>query len=358
MPNKNPSVVLTSVKNIRFEERPVPEIEDPHFVRIRIMKTGICGSDTHYYETGAIGKFVVEKPMVLGHESSGIIDEIGSAVTKVKVGDKVAIEPGFPSRYSKETMSGKYNLCPHMQFAATPPYDGTLAKYYCVPEDFVYKLPDNIGFDEGALCEPLAVACHAAKLGEITFGKNVIIFGAGPIGLMCAATAKAWGATNILVVDIFEDKLKLAKEIGATHTYNSTSVKFGSLKEHADYLHKTFFVPNTILECSGAAFCARLGIYCTGNSSVFVQVGMTTTEIDAYPIGVISSNESVIKGSFRYDFGDYEKAVKLISSGAIPVKKFITHRFTFKDAIKAYQFASKREEPYIKIMIDGPTDSD
>lgn len=191
-PIENPAIVLRKVGEIDLEVRPVPFIEEPHYVKIAIKATGICGSDIHYYRTGAIGKYVVKSPMVLGHESSGEVVEIGAAVTRVKVGDRVAIEPGVPSRYSDETKEGRYNLCPGMAFAATPPIDGTLVKYYLSPEDFLVKLPESVSYEEGACVEPLSVGVHANKLADVRFGNRVVVFGAGRVGLLTGAVARAF----------------------------------------------------------------------------------------------------------------------------------------------------------------------
>ncbi|CAI4718600.1 ALS_1a_G0044760.mRNA.1.CDS.1 [Saccharomyces cerevisiae] len=182
-PVSNPAVVLEKVGDIAIEQRPIPTIKDPHYVKLAIKATGICGSDIHYYRSGGIGKYILKAPMVLGHESSGQVVEVGDAVTRVKVGDRVAIEPGVPSRYSDETKEGRYNLCPHMAFAATPPIDGTLVKYYLSPEDFLVKLPEGVSYEEGACVEPLSVGVHSNKLAGVRFGTKVVVFGAGPVGL-------------------------------------------------------------------------------------------------------------------------------------------------------------------------------
>lgn len=355
MPSTNPSVVLKLKQELAFEDRPIPEIKDPHFVRVEIKAIGLCGSDYHYYHDGELGPFKVEKPMVLGHESSGVIEAVGSAVTSVKVGDRVAVEPGYPDRYDPNTMRGKYNLDPNIVFAATPPHDGTLARYFVVPEDFVYKLPDHVSFEEGALCEPLAVAIHANKLGETTFGSQVYIFGAGPIGLMIASAAKAYGATEILVIDIVQDKLDLAKKVGATHVYNLGDDRGVPFQEVVKKLHSTYFVPNTVFEATGAEVCILTGVAATGNAGVYVQVGMQGL-VCKFPIGTIGVTECVVKGSFRYNYGDYIDAVKMVSLGLIKSDVFITHRYKFKESVEAYKFAGTGKA--VKIMIEGPTEED
>jgi D-xylulose reductase len=149
--------------------------------------------------------------MVLGHESAGIVHTVGSAVTGLKVGDRVAMEPGVPCRRCVRCKDGKYNLCPDMKFAATPPYDGTLARYYVLPEDYCFKLPENVSMEEGALIEPTAVAVHITRQAAIKQGDSVVVFGAGPVGLLCCAVAKAYGAQKIVTVDINERRGECAE---------------------------------------------------------------------------------------------------------------------------------------------------
>ncbi len=348
----NPSLVLKQAHEIVFEDRPIPTLPDPHYVKLNIKKTGICGSDVHYFTHGSIGNFIVKDPMVLGHESAGIVTEVGSAVTSLKVGDKVAIEPGIPSRYSDEYKVGKYNLCPHMAFAATPPYDGTLARYYTVPEDFCVKLPENVSLEEGAMAEPLSVAVHVTRLGGVTFGSKVIVFGAGPIGLLAIATAKAYGATDIIAVDIIPSKLEVAKEMGATHTFIPS--KDDSSEVSAEKIQKQVgFAPDICIEASGAQPSIQTAVHVLAPAGVLVQAGQGRDYVN-FPITMVSIKELVLKGSFRYFYGDYKIAVGLIAEGKVNVKRMITHRVKFGDAVQAFELV--RDGKAIKCIIDGPED--
>ncbi|ODQ81220.1 hypothetical protein BABINDRAFT_160605 [Babjeviella inositovora NRRL Y-12698] len=352
---ENPSVVLKQVGEIVIENRPVPKLQDSHYVKIAIKKTGICGSDVHYYTHGSIGPFVVKNPMVLGHESAGIVVEIGADVQNIQVGDRVAVEPGVPSRYSDEYKSGNYNLCPCMVFAATPPYDGTLARFYTVPEDFVVKLPDHVSLEEGALVEPLSVAVHATRIAKVTFGDRVAVYGAGPVGLLIAATAKAYGATEVLVIDVFDNKLELARTLGATHTYNSGGDR--GLSE-ADLVAKQLAAlngipPNVVFDASGAEPCIRAGINLIKAGGTYVQVGMGKDDVN-FPLTVMGTKELTVRGLFRYSYDDYKMAVKLVSENRVDVKKLITHRVKFDDAVKAFELV--RDGKAVKCIIDGPED--
>ncbi|MGB9682868.1 MAG: alcohol dehydrogenase catalytic domain-containing protein, partial [bacterium] len=158
--------VLEKIRNVSIEEREIPKPKEDE-VLVRIKSVGVCGSDIHYYNEGRIGSFVVEKPIILGHESSGEVVEVGSKVKSLKVGDRVALEPGIPCRKCNYCKTGRYNLCPDVVFMATPPVDGAFAEYVVHPEDFAFKLPDNVSYDEGALMEPLSVGIYASNRARV-----------------------------------------------------------------------------------------------------------------------------------------------------------------------------------------------
>ncbi|CUM51797.1 D-xylulose reductase [Debaryomyces fabryi] len=359
----NPSLVLNKINDITFESYDAPEITEPTDVIVEVKKTGICGSDIHYYTHGAIGNFVLKSPMVLGHESSGVVSAVGKGVTSLKVGDKVAIEPGVPSRLSDEYKSGHYNLCPHMVFAATPnPEDGgvnppgTLCKYYKSPEDFLVKLPDHVSLELGALVEPLTVGVHAAKLGSIKFGDAVVVFGAGPVGLLAAAVATKFGATKVMVVDIFDSKLEMAKEIGvATHTFNPKS---GSNKDLIAAFDNT--EPSVVMECSGAEPCIKSSVDILRVGGRHIQIGNCAKPV-SFPMTEFITKELTLFGSFRYGFNDYKTSVAILDenyrngkeNAAIDFESLITHRFKFDEAIDAYDLV-KGGNDCVKCIISGP----
>lgn len=351
----NPSFVLRKPLDLVFEDRPDPKIQDPHSVKVAVKKTGVCGSDVHYYLHGGIGEFIVKAPMVLGHESAGEVVEVGPEVKDLKVGDRVALEPGVPSRLSQEYKEGRYNLCPCMVFAATPPYDGTLCRHYIIPEDFCVKLPDHVSLEEGALVEPLSVAVHCNKLAKTTAQDVVIVFGAGPVGLLAVGVANAFGSSTIVCVDLVPEKLELAKKFGATHTFVPT--KGDSPNESADKIRaliKGYGLsdsPNVALECTGAEPSIQTAVSVLATSGRLVQVGMGKDDVN-FPITKCIVKEITVLGSFRYCHGDYPLAVQLVASGKIDVKQLVTNRFTFKEAEKAYKTAA--EGKAIKIIIDGP----
>lgn len=288
--------------------------------------------------------------MVLGHESAGVITQVGSAVTSVKVGDRVAMEPGIACRRCPPCKGGKYNLCENMQFAATPPYDGTLAKYYVLPEDFCYKLPESMSLQEGALMEPLGVAVHIVRQAQVSPGQKVVVFGAGPVGLLCCAVATAFGASQVIAVDIQEPRLEFAKQYATTSTFLPGKV---SPQENADRLKKENDLgpgADVAIDASGAEPSVHTGIHVLRNGGTYVQGGMGRSEMN-FPIMAACSKELTLKGSFRYGEGDYKLAVALVSSGKLDVKKLITGTVKFEEAEQA--FMSVKAGKGIKTLIAG-----
>ena len=331
----------------------MPQLPDEHSVLVAVNYTGICGSDVHYWVHGAIGHYVVKEPMVLGHESAGTVVSVGSAVKPLKAGDRIALEPGYPCRRCGPCLSGKYNLCPEMRFAATPPYDGTLTGFWAAPADFCYKLPDAVSLQEGALIEPLAVAVHIVRQAAVAPGQTVVVMGAGPVGLLCAAVAKAFGASIVVSVDIVQSKLDFAKSFCSTHTYASQRI---SAEENAANIRREAGLPegaDAVIDASGAEPSIQTSLHTVRNGGVYVQGGMGKSDI-TFPIMALCLKEVTAKGSFRYGSGDYRLAVSLVATGKVDVKRLISGVVPFKEAEDA--FKKVKEGEVIKMLIAGPNE--
>lgn len=287
---------------------------------------------------------------MLGHESAGIITQVGSEVSTLKVGDRVAMEPGTCCRRCEPCKRGKYNLCEDMRFAATPPYDGTLAKYYVLPEDFCYKLPESMSLQEGALMEPLAVAVHIVRQAQVSPGQSVVVFGAGPVGLLCCAVATAFGASKVIAVDIQQPRLDFAQKYATTSTFMPSKV---AALENAERLNKENDLgagADVAIDASGAEPSVHTGIHVLRNGGTYVQGGMGRSEIQ-FPIMAACSKELTLRGSFRYGSGDYKLAVDLVSSGRVDVKSLITGTVKFEEAEEA--FVGVKAGKGIKTLIAG-----
>ncbi|RKF56365.1 putative D-xylulose reductase A [Erysiphe neolycopersici] len=349
----NLSFVLNKPHDVSFVQQPKPTLESPHDVIIAINYTGICGSDVHYWHSGAIGSYVLKKPMVLGHESAGTIISVGSKVKTLQVGDRVAIEPGTPCRRCEECRAGFYNLCLDMKFAATPPYGGTLTGFYAAPEDFCYKLPPHVTQKEGALVEPLAVAVHMVKQARIQPGQNVVVMGAGPVGLLCCAVAKAFGASKIVSVDIQPSRTSFAIDFAATHTFIPEHT---SAEENAARLIREVDLgpgADVVIDASGAESSIQTSIHTLRRGGVFVQGGMGKPDIN-FPILALCIKEVTVKGSFRYNSGDYKLAIELVATGKVNVKNLITNIVSFHEAEQA--FKDVKNGKGIKYLIAGPNE--
>lgn len=217
---KNQAMVMTDVRKFEKLEIPMPVIGDNE-VGVQICDVGICGSDMHFYEGNAFHIFPNSLPFILGHECAGIVYETGKDVRHLKPGDRVAVEPGVSCGKCEFCQDGRYNLCPEVKFLATPPYEGALKKYISYPAHKAYPIPDHMTTQEGALIEPLSVGIHAVVQGQVGMGKTVAILGGGCIGLCTLLAAKAWGASRMIVADLFDSRLEKALEIGATDVVNS-----------------------------------------------------------------------------------------------------------------------------------------
>lgn len=348
---RNTSFVLSPARKFFYEERPLSQLPTPRHVRVRILVTGLCGSDIHYWQHGRIGRYVVESPIVLGHESAGIIEECGPDVKGLKVGDRVAIEPGAGCNTCEVCRSGRYNLCEAMQFAATPPFDGTLSTFYSVPEECCFTLPPHISLRIGALVEPLSIAVHCCSLAGNLQGTSVIVFGAGPIGLLCSTVSQAFGASKVVVVDAADSRLEFAKTFGANETYKmqaeSPDANAAKLLAKANLGTGA----DVVIDATGAEPCISCGISALRRGGVFVQAGLGNPNI-TFPIGQICDKEAILKGSFRYGPGDYKLAIALLDSKRVRLDSLITHEFTFNEAEQA--FKNVAEKTGIKSIIYGP----
>ncbi|OAQ90106.1 D-xylulose reductase A [Purpureocillium lilacinum] len=334
----NLSCVLLGPGKVRFERRPTPQIVDPHDVLVQIGYVGVCGISE-------------ESPLVMGHEASGTVHSVGSAVTRLKPGDRVAIEPGIPCRRCNRCKSGKYNLCPRMRFAADlPKTDGTLCHLFKVPEDFAYKIPDSLSLQEAVLVEPLSVAVHGVRLADLKAGQTVLVQGSGTIGLLAAATAKAYGAKAVFIADINETKLGFAKSFGYVAFVSDTS---STPFEDAERFKKEACLEDgvdIVLECTGVESSAQTGIYASAPGGTMVQIGMGKFN-QSLPLGAMCEKETVLKTAFRYGPGDYDIALELLVSGKVSVKAMISSIVPFEDAPKAWERTRKGEG--IKNLIEG-----
>jgi len=351
---KNIGAVLHDIKDLRIDEVEMPKPGRGQ-VKINVQKVGICASDLHYYENGKIGDAEVKSPMIMGHESAGFVEEVGEGVEHLEKGDKVAIEPGVPCKNCELCINGKYNLCPRVKFAATPPVDGTMSKYTIHDGTFCHKLPDNMTLEEGAMLEPLSVAIQAVFQGNVRLGDRVLVSGTGPIGLLCMLVAKAAGATCVSITSHTQAKLDKAKKLGADYAVNITDMEpkeaaEASVAVFSDVAMGVDKRADVVLECSGSESGIRTGIYATKSGGNFVMVGLGKSDLTV-PLLDAEQREINIRGVFRYK-GAYQIAIRLVSSGKINLQPLITHHYKLEDATKAFEKLRDGDASITKIMVD------
>jgi len=313
---------------------------------VRVRRVGICGSDVHYYLHGRIGPFIVDKPLILGHECSGDVIEVGEAVDNVKVGDRVVIEPGFTCGVCEYCRSGRYNLCPNIQFYGTPPYNGAFAEYVSAPAGNVHQMPDGMTYEEGAMIEPLAVGLMAAKRGRISAHDSVAIFGAGPIGLLALQAAKSHGALENIVIDVVDYRLDYALKLGAESIINA------SRENAVDQILRLTGNRgvDVVIEASGSPKAIQQALEVVRPGGRIVLVGYPPSEVPII-VDKILMKELDILGVHRYA-NVFRTAIRLVSSGRVNVRALVTHVFPFERILDGFKVHIDRIGNPIKIQIE------
>ncbi len=344
LPKTMKAAVLHAAGDLRVEEVPVPAV-GPDDALVRVRACGICASDVHYYVHGRIGTYVVEEPMIVGHELAGDVVAVGSNVSRLAVGTRVALEPGVTCGRCRMCKAGRYNLCPDVQFYATPPVQGAMSEYALIRADFAHPLPDSASYVQGALCEPVSVGIHCCNLTGVRPADRVVILGAGPIGLTAVLAARQRGAAEVIVSDVFPNRLEVARRLGAT----GVDVRTEDLRqvvmertggEGADALFDTSGV-RTVIEA--APDLMRKG-------GAIAIVGLPADDSVTYRMLKIVDRELSIHGVFRYA-NTYPAAVALVASGMFPVEEVVTDHFPVDEAVAAFETALHAKDRAIKVVV-------
>lgn len=330
------AAVLYRPGDLRVEPREAPVPKDRE-VLVEVRAVGVCGSDVHYYEHGRIGNFVVRAPLVLGHESSGVVVERGPGATKREIGQRVAMEPGVPCLSCRECRTGHYNLCADVRFFATPPIDGAFASYVAIHEDFAFPIPDEMSDEAGALIEPLSVGLWACRKAEIGPGDRVLVTGAGPIGLLAGLAARVAGAAETVITDVSPDRLETASRLGFDR----------AITPHT--LSESGFEADAVLECSGSPEAVRQGVLSARPAGSVVLVGMNPEPEFAVPVEAVQRRELRFTGTFRYA-NTYPAAISLVASGRIDLDALVTGRFPLQKTEAALR-AGRNDPTSVKAVV-------
>ena len=339
------AAVMTKIKEVVMEERDIPQIGDDE-VLIKVKHCGICGSDIHYYKHGRIGDFVVNQPMVLGHECAGEICKVGSSVKNLESGDIVAVEPGYTCGKCEFCKSGRYNLCPDVVFLATPPYDGAFAEYIKYPSDMVFKLPKGMDTIEGALIEPFCVGMHAAMQAEARVGQSAVILGAGCIGLCTLMALSTMGVKNVYMVDVIQSRLDMAKELGAVKVIRA---------DQEDAVQAVMDATNgrgadLVFETAGSQQTAQQTAELVARGGTIGMVGMAADPVLQYDFEKIMNKEVKLHTVFRYQYL-YEAAIHTVSDYHLPLKKIVTNPYTFEQTSQALDDSINHKSEMVKSVI-------
>lgn len=339
------ALVLEHAGKLALRDIDVPDAVGAGDVRIAIDTVGICGSDVHYYTHGRIGPFVVEAPMILGHEAAGTVTEVGAGVTDLAVGDRVCMEPGIPDPRSKASKLGVYNVDPSVRFWATPPVHGCLTPSVVHPAAFTYKLPDTVSFAEGALVEPFAIGMQAATRARIRPGDVALVTGAGPIGIMVALAALAGGCAKVFISDLVDEKLKVAAG------YDNIKPIFPADGDPAAVLRAATggWGADVVFECAGAAGAIQTALEAVAPTGCVVWVGMP---VDPVPFDLVlaQSKEVRMETVFRYA-NMYDRAIALIGSGKVDLKPLVSRTYDFAQSVAAFDRAVEARPSDVKIQI-------
>ena len=333
------AIYLDKINTFSEKELAKPECGERQ-VLVRMKAVGVCGSDVHYWKNGRIGQFVVEEPLILGHECSGVITDVGEKVSKFAVGDRVVLEPGIPCMKCEHCLKGRYNLCQNIVFFATPPDDGVLVEEIAYDEDYVFKIPDEVtDYGLATMAEPLSVGLFATQRITPALGEKAIIFGAGIIGITCLLAAKAAGCKDITVADIRDDRLACAKEMGADQVVNTMKDQIPDNTFDFGY------------EATGADACYNLAVKCIKPGGRIAMIGMGP-EIQKVDMVDYVCKEITIVPSFRYS-NTYPLVLDLLKDNQEKLKQLITHRvpFSLEGVEEAFHIAS--EDPSaVKVVVE------
>ncbi len=339
------ALVLEGVRRLSLRDIALPDAVGPKDLKIKIDTVGVCGSDVHYYTHGRIGPFVVNEPMVLGHEAAGTVVAVGSEVLGFRAGDRVCMEPGIPDLSSRASKLGLYNVDPSVVFWATPPVHGCLTPTVVHPAAFTFKMPDNVSFAEGAMVEPFAVGLQAASKAKISPGDLAVVVGAGPIGIMVALAALAGGCSRVLIADLLPEKLDIAASYAGVTAVNIRSTSLIEAVAQAT----DGWGADVVFEASGAAKAFDNLFALTRPGGCVVLVGMP---VDPVKLDIVSAaaKEIRIETVFRYA-NVFDRALAMIASGKVDLKPLITETYSFDDSIAAFERAAEGRPADVKLQI-------
>ncbi|KAI1653481.1 GroES-like protein [Daldinia decipiens] len=361
---KNPSLQVTEDHQLKLVDAP---IEEPGVgeVTLQIKCSGICGSDMHLWKSGRIGSLEVKGDCILGHEAAGIVLKCGEGVTNLKPGestfdpapmrgDRVGVEPQEPCEKCFLCMEGRYNLCEDVKFSGIWPYNGTIQRFKVHPAKWLYKIPDNLSYSEGALLEPLSVILHGINGANVKLGRPTLVCGAGPIGLVALAAARASGAHPLVITDIDPKRLEFARDfVPRCQTYQMNSKL--SAEENAREIRKLYgddeySAPASVMECTGVESSVCTAAFSVRRGGTLMVIGVGKPVMNNIPFMHLSLAEIDLKFINRYR-DTWPAAIQCMSGGILDLNKLVTHKFPLEKALDAFELNATTGNGSIKVHI-------
>ncbi|BAS28041.1 zinc-dependent alcohol dehydrogenase [Limnochorda pilosa] len=336
------AALFREIGSIVVEDRPVPE-PGPGEVRIKPLAVGICGSDMHAF---AGEHPFVHPPIVLGHEIGAQVDEVGPGVEELRPGQLVTVEPNLVCGTCHNCRTGRYNICENLRVIGCVGYDGAMTEYMVVPSEKVFPVPAHWSAERAALVEPVAVGVHAIRQGGFQPGQNVLVLGAGIIGLVTAQAARAFGAGRIIVVDLLGSRLERARGLGFTDVVNNATA---DLQQELRRLLKGE-LPDMIFDCVAIQPTLDTAVEIARKGTRIVVVGVPAGRLSV-PMHLVQDRELELVGTLMYRREDYDASIRLMESGAISTEGFITHRFAMDQVMEAFSVAINQKETALKVML-------
>ncbi len=338
---------LTGIRKMELMDIPEPLISNDHDVKIRMEVVGVCGSDIHYYVQGKIGSQVVQYPFAVGHEGAGTVLSTGPAVTRVRPGDRIAIEPAMPCWQCDQCLSGRHHTCRKLRFLGCPGQaEGCLSEYIVMPETSCFRISPVLSLDEAAISEPLAIGIYAVRQSVPMPGSRIAILGSGPIGMSVMLAAKAAGCERIYMTDKIDERLRLVKNTGADWTGNPDKEDVTQLVLQQDPL-----ALDAVFECCGKQEAADQAFELLKPGGKLILVGIPDFDRWSMPVDTGRRKEIAIQ-NIRRQVDCVESALESMATGRIRAGMMATHRFGFRDTREAFELVAEYRDGVMKAMID------
>jgi L-iditol 2-dehydrogenase len=340
------ATLLTGIRHFETRQVPEPRLVNDFDVLVRIKTVGVCGSDIHYYTIGRIGSQVVQFPFIVGHETAGIVERTGKKVTRVKAGQRIAIDPAVSCGRCDQCKAGRENTCRELRFLGAPKQlEGSLCEYVVLPEKNCFPIGESMTFEQATLAEPLAIGVYSVERSAVSAKANLAILGVGPIGMCVFHVLSMRSVGNVYVSDKIEERLAFSRDLNPKWAGNPDRVDIVREISHIEP-----FLLDVVYECSGDPQAIGQGVQLLKPGGTLVIVGITETDEVSFPIHELRRREITIL-NIRRQLHCTQKAIDLLAQRKINLDSMVTHRFLLEETQKAFDLVANYEDGVMKAMI-------